>query len=127
MESFPSGPDGAPGVLIIDSEELIRAFLQLALQEFGLRVYPFSSIDSVLREREQLVPRIRLVLFDLAQGVDGFKTIMDLFPDRDYLLMSGGIEEAQQAELKGQGIHAILEKPFPLSQLIDHLRQLKLC
>lgn len=114
-----------PGVLIVDDEPDVRAYLGLALSREGFRVWAADGARQALELLRANPADIGVALVDVRMpGLDGPATLHELRrikPDLRCLLMLGGLppEDAPEAVCDG-----VLLKPFALSDVAAHLQGL---
>jgi DNA-binding NtrC family response regulator len=106
-------------ILVVDDEQVMRAFLERALKKFGHEVDVAASAEEAL---ERFVPRrYQLVLSDLrmpgSSGLDLLATLIERDPRVGVVIMTafGTIENAVEAVQRGAV--DFLTKPIELSHL----------
>ena len=132
---IPRPAAGAPllkasGVLAVDDEAPILAFVNSALSKVGHEVFLASSGQEAMRIFERHAERIGLVILDLSMPeIDGSELIRELRRQRSDLpviVMSGHGEDTVRDRLGDEPISAILEKPFRSEDLDAALERVSL-
>jgi DNA-binding response OmpR family regulator len=119
--SFPE-LGGPPCILVIDDEEMILSFLQLALQEYGYQVVTFRSTEKALLQLNQTIsPQAALV--DMGLGRKEFLDLQSQFPHLPCILMGSDFAEVERNELLQLGAQEVLEKPFALAEVLSLLEK----
>jgi CheY-like chemotaxis protein len=126
---FPHAlPTSGVGVLVIDDEPSIGRLMEAALGGNGFRVRTaLSGPDglNLLRGRNE---DIRIVLLDVQMpGMDGPWTLAQLRalrPDLLVCFMSGNTGVYSERMLLEMGAVRVFQKPFPLTEIVETLRQL---
>jgi DNA-binding response OmpR family regulator len=113
-------------VLVIDDNAELRANLRAGLEMEGFQVLTAANGEQAL---EQLATQaVDAVVTDLFMpDKDGIETILALkerFPRLGIIAMSGRLGATYLEVAQEIGAAAILNKPFPLSEMIGALRRL---
>lgn len=115
------------GVLVVDDNEAVRAFLEVGLRASGFAVWlAADGYEAVLVYGEHGAA-IDLLLLDIRMpGRDGPETLAALrahAPDLPCCFMSGDTGHYTEEELLGFGALGVLGKPFRLGEVITQLRR----
>lgn len=115
----------APTVLVVDDVDCMRSMLDYALRHYGFSVHLAENGRKAIELYASCPERFAAVLLDLQMpNVDGVATLKALKLINPFVrscLMSTGPLTRQ--EWMSTGADAFLEKPFPLLQLVDVLKQ----
>lgn len=107
-------------ILVVDDEAGLRASLAANLELEGYSVVEASSgaeaIDLFRRESFDLV--ITDIRMPGISGVDAFREIRKIRPDAAVVLMTAFTLEGIIEEALGEGVYAIVTKPFSMEHLI---------
>lgn len=120
-------PGRAPAqILVVDDEQVVRAFASRVLREAGYRVREArdgaEAWDMASGEGAELDAVLSDVIMPRVNGVELFHRLAGSRPHLPVLLMSG----YGTAELRLRGISApcgLLTKPFSPEQLLDEIRR----
>ena len=125
------GPGGAwPPLLIIDDDLMMHDIIPRKLRRVlgtGPDTYTAATPEDGLRLVAELAPRPLVVLsdYDLRASMDGVTLLVEaarIHPASTRILFSGhSREEIGEAALTRQEIHAFLEKPMRLDEMIPAL------
>ena len=114
-------------VLVIDDEEVIRAFVTTVLESMGHEFDVAANGEEGLRKAAESA--YHLVLLDLVMPVkDGEATLKELrkcCPDTHVVMASVQDSEDAIRELLDLGAAAYLTKPFTAPQLEDVIREIE--
>jgi DNA-binding response OmpR family regulator len=128
LERTAGAPSRPRGVLVIDDDAGIRAFLRDGLRAAGFAVWPAADGREGVAVYRNHSSAIDLVLLDVRMpGWDGPETLTEiraLAPDLPCCFMSGDIGKYTEEELLGRGAVALFRKPFHYRELVVQLRQL---
>jgi two-component system cell cycle sensor histidine kinase/response regulator CckA len=117
-------PPRPPGVLIVDDDAAVRAFLTAALRRRGYRCWEAESGAEAVGLLEQHGGEVELALVDLHMpGLNGVETIQALHRLRPGLpcwIVSG--DPGDEAALVAAGASGVLTKPFTVADLDRCLR-----
>lgn len=121
-------PLDAPGILVVEDDELVRIMLRLGLERHGFRVcLAADSAEAIERYREH-APSIAIVLLDVCMpGLDGPQTLAALRrmnADVVACFMSGNTGRYEPDELLRRGARHVFAKPFLLDELARNLHSL---
>jgi len=121
-----SRPFRQRGLLVIDDNEAVRAFLGAGLGASGFTVWLAAGGHEGVATYQEHASAIDLLLLDVRMpGWDGpLTTIHSLAPHVPCCFMSGDTGRYTEAELLGLGAVAVLPKPFQLGELIAQLGRL---
>ncbi|HMO04162.1 MAG TPA: response regulator [Kiritimatiellia bacterium] len=124
---------GGERVLLVDDSEAQRHTAAQILRELGYDVTLAESGQiAVERCREQVAARpgvapfdlvvIDLVLGDAFDGVETYKTIIELYPGQKAILASGFADITRIVEARKLGINRCFQKPYTLESLGKNVR-----
>lgn len=112
-------------ILIVDDEPIIRALLEVVLQQAGFRVLTAGSGGDAIAISQSHQGEIELLITDITlPGMNGWalaRTLVEDDPDLAVLFMSGGCDES---ELDQYERSEFLAKPFSLVRLLAEVRNL---
>ena len=110
-------------LVVDDNRDLAETLVVLLEDDKTLDVRMAHSADDAMRAIREQVPD--LVLLDLGlPDIDGREVARELrhaYRQRIRLIAFTGSSDASEAELRGIGFDALIEKPVPLAQLFDVL------
>ena len=110
-------------LVVDDNRDLAETLVVLLEDDATLDVRMAESAEGAMREIREQVPD--LVLLDLGlpdiDGRDVARELRRMYGARRRLIAFTGSTDTSEAELRGIGFDAIIEKPVPLAQLIDVL------
>lgn len=115
-------PERRPGVLLVEDEEAVRAFVQIVLAQSGYDVAPAADAGQALEVFRADPGRFDLVLTDVLMpgrsGVELVADIRSLAPGVRVLFMSGyaGGSAVHPVALPERA--EVLDKPFGLDDLL---------
>lgn len=113
-------------LLLVEDDELIRDSLQLFFESEGCRLNVRESAeDGLAAIRDQaydiIITDFRLPGMD---GLDFLKSVQDLCPAAQKILLTAYMNEQVLAEAFRLGVHQFIEKPFSSDDLEEALAQL---
>jgi len=107
------------GVLVVDDEEVARAFCADVLSELGFVAHGAESAQQALEMLEG--GQFDIVLADVRMpgmsGLELLKTIRDTYPEIDVVMMTGYGTVASAVQAIKQGAYDYLTKPLKLEDL----------
>lgn len=113
-------------ILIIDDDELIRAFLRQVLEEAGYMVIEAPDGRSGLRQFQQ-TPTALVITDLLMPDRDGLEVTMALHRDSPtvkIIVLSGGSEQHDYLDAaKLLGAHRTMQKPVTIAELLHAVQQ----
>lgn len=120
-------PGSRPRVLVVEDDESIRRFLELALEDEPVELVMAGTLAAA---REALGrPPYVLLLTDLmlpdGSGLDLLQSVVDqpaLRGAARLAVFSAGVSAATRARLEALGVQRVLMKPAPLAAVIDCVR-----
>jgi DNA-binding NtrC family response regulator len=120
----------ALSALVVDDEEVIRAFLKRFLSMEGFEVSEaedgYKAIElSKEGQFDAVFLDIRMPKLD---GLETLKRLKIISPDSIYVMMSGYSVGTALEDTNKEGAHAALKKPFEMENLkseIDHIKKIK--
>jgi DNA-binding response OmpR family regulator len=125
------GVDGQRQILVVEDDELTRAFLLDNLTADGFRVAGASSVAEGLRAIEVRQPALvvldlgleganGLALLDRVRAADGLASRLD--PDLPVIVLSGRAGDADRVRSFARGADDHLCKPFLYAELVGRVR-----
>ena len=113
-------------VLVVDDEETVRIITARIFESIGLTPVLASDGRDALKKFEA-DPSIILVLLDLTMphmdGEETFRELRRMRPGIKVLLMSGFNEQEAMSRFASQGLAGFVQKPFNVTQLTAHVRE----
>ena len=116
------------GILLVDDDEDVRAFVALSLRVSGYRIYQAGSGEEALRVFADHGNEIELLLSDVVMpGMSGDKLAVQLLarkPSLKLVLMSGNPMSTIKSAIPLEEGSNFLQKPFSVIDLRECLAQL---
>ncbi len=113
-------------MLYVDADEARRRRVQIALEAFGFAVLLAGDGRVGVESFREHADDIRVVILDLdlpdRSGDKAIHEIRRLRPTARVLLLSGEPAEAVRRRFPGKERVDVLQKPFQLAQLIEHVQ-----
>jgi DNA-binding NtrC family response regulator len=113
-----------PTVLLVDDDDAVRGFAELALSSSGYRVFACSGGEQALRRANEHRGPIHLLLTDIVMpgmtGTELVKVMAERRPGIKALLISGCASENTPGAIASR--KAFLAKPFTVEQLLSAVR-----
>jgi signal transduction histidine kinase len=120
--------EGAPTVLLVEDEDLIRSLAEQILDDAGYRVLPASNASEAIEIAERNDERIELLLTDVvmpgSSGSDLAQRLLRQHPEMKVLYMSGYSDSLIFRYGVLQERSAFLQKPFSPEGLERKVREL---
>jgi CheY-like chemotaxis protein len=105
---------------LVDDDETVREVMREGLEEGGYDVVSFADATSALRALAQSMPDL-IVTDWQTRGLNGDHVVSaarELHPSAPIVVVSGNLRAARDAvDPRDNAVH-LLEKPFPLSELL---------
>lgn len=119
----------APTILVVEEDEAVRSFLNVALKSKSFEVLLAASGTEALALFRKHVDDIQLVLMDVnMEGLSGPETLLQLRQMNQRVpccFMSGDTSAARWPELLAMGARKVLTKPFAtIDELAQTIRQI---
>jgi FixJ family two-component response regulator len=120
-------PDGTPSaelVCVVDDDQAVRDSLRILLESADFFVLTYASGREFLAD-EQGRRAGCLIIDQHMTGMDGLTTVGALYqsgPKVPTILITGRLDAEIAACAVELGVIAVLEKPFPATQLLDLVR-----
>jgi len=109
----------APLILIIEDEEMILELERMVLTRSGYRVCGFGSGEAALAAPPELLREARVALVDAVfGGVEAVEALRRINPKLRTAIVTGMNFEPHPA------VDRIIYLPFPLDELLQHVREL---
>jgi PAS domain S-box-containing protein len=119
-------PRGTETILLVDDEETIRDFAQLALFKFGYQVMTASTGEEALKIYSAAPEKIDIIVMDLGMpGMGGHKCLQELFridPAVKVVIASGYPVNGQVKQSLEAGSKGYVGKPYQLADLLNTVR-----
>jgi CheY-like chemotaxis protein len=113
---------------VVDDDRLVGIVVQLGLEREGFEVWLAPSGREAINLYRQHGDCIAVVLLDVCMpGLDGPRTLdalRELNPGIHACFMSGNTGSYEPGELLQHGAASVIDKPFPMQQLLDILQPL---
>jgi CheY-like chemotaxis protein len=117
--SFPRG--NGELVAVVDDEDIVRTFAQMALEKIGYRVASFDSPANCLETMRRNPADYALLLTDqtmpVMKGIELAAEVRSFAPNVPVLIMSGYFSRISPDKLAEIGHVALLSKPFTNEEL----------
>jgi PAS domain S-box-containing protein len=113
-------------ILVVDDEPAMCIVLRTILTKFNCKVLTAGDGADALLQVAEHQTELRAVITDLHMpNMDGLAFVRVLkgrLPGAGIIVASGRMEERDENEFKQLGVHAVLQKPFALEQLVEALK-----
>ena len=120
-----SGGAGAPTVLVAEDETIVRDLVQQTLERAGYRVLVAADGDEALRLGAASTHPVDVLVTDMVMpGMNGgelAQRVLEASPSTPVVFMSGYTTEAVPAGRDGGADGGLLEKPFPMTTLVERV------
>ncbi len=117
--SFPRG--NSELIAVVDDEDLVRSYAQMALEKTGYRVAAFDSATQCLEVLRRNAPSYRALLTDqtmpVMKGIELATEVRQFAPTLPIIIMSGYFSRISPEMLAQIGHVALLSKPFTNEEL----------
>ena len=114
-------------ILVVDDEELVRMVTKAVLAYRGYQVTEAKDGEDAIEQFSTAATPFDLILMDLhmprLNGYDALLKIRERFPTARAILLSGGVQEPDNALGNLEGV-AFLQKPFENQELVRLVRQM---
>jgi CheY-like chemotaxis protein len=131
LAESPEAPHATPrtyGVLVVDDEGALRRLLGIGLRREGFAVWLAATgreaLDLYRRHREIIDTVLLDVLMPGLNGPQTLAALQELNPQIRCCFMSGDLGSYTEERLRSLDAAAVLQKPFPLDEVAQVLRQL---
>lgn len=119
---------GTEKILLVEDEETVRRLTEAILERSGYRVVSASNAEQALNLSAEELEEIRVLITDVVMpGMNGrilARKLKERFPELNVLFLSGYAADVTGAELSGDPVGDLLQKPFSRVELLRKLRQL---
>ena len=127
----PESLQGPGKVLIMDDQDIILEFMEMALTEFGYKVdLAFTGSEAIQKYKEAMGQNkpYDLLIMDLTVpgGMGGKEALAELLridPDVKAIVSSGYADNPVMSEYKKYGFSAVLKKPYKIKELAGIVKQ----
>ena len=121
-------PDNELTVIFVDDEEVILKAACAILKQFSMKVFPFTSPLTALKEiSHSSFPTIDCAIIDNClpemSGKELYRNISQRFPRLPVIITSGFDLELSQHMIKDENVQFLL-KPFRFEKLISNIKKL---
>jgi two-component system cell cycle sensor histidine kinase/response regulator CckA len=127
-DEAPQDLAGTEKILLVEDQETVRHLTESILQRSGYRVVCASDAEKALNLTPEVLKEIHVLITDVVMpGMNGRALARKLkgdFPDLKVLFLSGYAAEVTGAELDGDQLGELLQKPFSRIDLLRRLRRL---
>jgi FixJ family two-component response regulator len=120
----PGGTPAAELVCVVDDDEAVRDSLRILLESADFFVLTYASGGAFLAD-EQGRRAGCLIIDQHMTGMDGLTAVRALYQSGrkvPAILITGRLDAEIAASAAEIGVIAVLEKPFPATQLLDLVR-----
>ena len=116
---FPRG--NGELIAVVDDEDVVRGFAQLALERNGYRAMSFDTPAECLEEMRRNPEAFRVLLTDqtmpVMRGIELASELRKFAPDLPVVIMSGYFSHISSSMLAKLGKVSLLSKPFTIEEL----------
>jgi len=128
LDEACSDPIGQENILVVEDDELVRSFVQRALEETGYHVTTATDGEAALEMMEASEIPVDLVLTDVVMprlgGLELAQQMRLIALDTPVLFMSGYIDDPFEVTEFEHSPHLLLHKPFSPSELRSRVRSI---
>lgn len=111
-------------VLVVDDEEIIRAFLSRLLSLEGVKVEAVEDGYKAIEAAKNAV--FDIVFLDVRMpkidGLDTYRELKKINPKAKYVMMTGYAVDEILKKAQEEGVTAALKKPFDISQVLTMVK-----
>lgn len=115
-------------ILVVDDEDHIRHIAQATLESFGYRVVLAANgreaLDIFASDAEKPAALLTDMAMPVMDGITLIRELRRLSPATGIIVMSGLLNEDQNAELETLQVDALLSKPYTAAELIKKVHEL---
>jgi two-component system CheB/CheR fusion protein len=111
-------------ICVVDDDRGMRISLRLLFEAANFSVLTYASAAELLADDRRHLARC-LIVDQHMSGMDGLTMVSALYEDGPKvpaILITGRLNSEITARATKLGITAVLEKPFPVTQLLDLVR-----
>jgi two-component system cell cycle sensor histidine kinase/response regulator CckA len=117
---------GSGTILLVDDEEKVRLVAQRMLARLGFTIITAANGREALERFQLHHDQLKLVLLDLTMpelgGVETFQGLRRLDASVPILMVTGYNESDVGTRTAGLGLAGIIQKPYTLSRLEEHIK-----
>ncbi len=117
---------GNERVLLVDDEVVAAGLYEHTLKSYGYKVSKCTSAEEALDRFETDPDRHQILVTDLTMpvksGLDISERVLAIRPDTPIVLFTGFGTEAIRTQTEKLGIKHMLQKPFPVEELVKAIR-----
>ena len=119
---------GTGQILLVEDEDSVRRLTESILKRSGYRVVTASNAEQALNLPEEVLSNTAVLISDVIMpGINGgilAERLKERYPELRVLFLSGYAEEITGAEIGGDPVGEVLQKPFTRVELLSRLRRL---
>ncbi len=112
-------------VLVAEDEEMVRELMERMLGRLGYRAILARNGAEALRIFQDHADEIFAVVADMLMprmsGLELFRRLHEIRPTLPVILTTGFADSEEVEDLRKQGLHGVLQKPFRMADLADLL------
>ena len=113
-------------VLIVDDEELVRNFIEMALKELECEIQVAESGNEGYEKAIEFRPD--LIICDLSMPSGSGEVFLrrlrtNVSDYNPHIILTSGYSYLSEKEIKSLGVNKLVSKPFQLDQMRGHIRQ----
>ena len=112
------------GILVVDDEEMVRAFSKDSLEHYGYKVFIAENGFEALEICNSFIDNIQLVILDLIMptlgGRETFYKLKEINPKLK-IIMSTGFNQYQELEAI-EDFDGFIQKPYEIEKLLSKIR-----
>jgi len=121
-------PAQTTSILVVENNNDLKKMLGVVLRAHSFRVWlaadGVEALDLLAKHHAEIGVILADVHMPRLDGIALLAVVRASYPDLPVCFMSTGIGQHTAQELLLMGAALVLEKPFPVSEVMDRLRQL---
>ncbi len=118
--------NGSELILVVDDEEIMRSFLEQALESHGYKVLLAKNGLEGVEVFKQNKDKINLIILDMLMpkmsGSEALNKMQEIDPNIKVIIASGYSDEEKLNAIKSMDIAGFIQKPFKLKDLLSRIR-----
>jgi CheY-like chemotaxis protein len=119
---------GTEQILLVEDELSVRRLTESILKRSGYRVVTAANAEQALNLPAEVLKNSAVLVSDVIMpGINGgilAERLKERYPELRVLFLSGYAEEVTGAEIGGDPVGELLQKPFTRTELLSRLRRL---